>query len=871
MVQSSDHITGLTGATVTVTLSKAGGAFAAAGGTVTEISSGWYKIALTTTDTNTLGDLAFHCTATSGDPTDFSDQVTTQILGDTLTANTTQVSGVAQTGGDIIAAVSNIAVTGAALNAVAAGATYTTGTSTGGYTNTFTADGVYDSVADSAGTIDFYYQFSLGSTGQTAVGSDWLGYVVGVVNTIKVYAYNWGAAGWDQVATIVGISGTANMSVTLDLTSAHTGTGGNLGLVRIRFAATGLVSATVKTDRILVGYTVVTVFPTNFSTLSIDGSGRMDLGKVVGNVQTADANGLLKVDVEDFGGTGGTFSGGKPAVKLTSTDVTGNVASDLQTIKTQTVTCAAGVTVNAFVGNATHALSVDSSGNVTFNNTSIATVTTVTNQLTQAQIAACVWQDTTAGDFTVASSIGKSLYTSGVVPGGSGGLLISGTNIGTTTFGALTVTGATTFTGAWTATNGGNNVTGVAATVSGTVAANVTAINSISTGSVTTVNAVLGTATVGSTAAALATAQSGITTLLVGVNLNASQHVIVDSGTVTTVTNQLTAAQIATGVWQDATVGDFTTANSIGLSLYTGFAPGNTLGGLVKNNAVASLSALVVAGSTSLNTLSVSSTTTLTGVVTANNAGNSITGVTATVSGTVSANVVSINSISAGSVTTVDAVIGTPTVGATASALSTAQSGITTLLVGVNLNANQHVIVDSGTVTTVSGNVAGKVLGGGAGTITGVGAWVLDGSGAAVAPASTALSTAVWTAPPTGFLAVTFPSGTITNNTATPSWYTATPVVTLAAGALTDTAIAISGANRLADTNLRRSQANLELSVYGDSLALKSQYGFVQQAQQSDTTTTPGALTVYRTDGTTVLGTRTITTDPTAEPVTGVD
>lgn len=40
------------------------------------------------------------------------------------------------------------------------------------------------------------------------------------------------------------------------------------------------------------------------------------------------------------------------------------VQGDLQTIKTQTVTCAAGVTVGAFVGNATAALSVDASGRV---------------------------------------------------------------------------------------------------------------------------------------------------------------------------------------------------------------------------------------------------------------------------------------------------------------------------------------------------------------------------------------------------------------------------------------------------------------------------------------------------------------------------
>lgn len=80
MVDSADHVTGKTGLTVTVTLSKAGGAFGAAGGTVTEVSSGWYKIALTTTDTNTTGELAYHCTGTAADPTDFADQVDMDVV-----------------------------------------------------------------------------------------------------------------------------------------------------------------------------------------------------------------------------------------------------------------------------------------------------------------------------------------------------------------------------------------------------------------------------------------------------------------------------------------------------------------------------------------------------------------------------------------------------------------------------------------------------------------------------------------------------------------------------------------------------------------------------------------------------------------------
>lgn len=76
MVDASDHVSPKTGLTVTVTISKAGGSFGAAGGTVTEVANGWYKIALTTTDTNTVGDLSYHCTATAADDTDFSDQVT---------------------------------------------------------------------------------------------------------------------------------------------------------------------------------------------------------------------------------------------------------------------------------------------------------------------------------------------------------------------------------------------------------------------------------------------------------------------------------------------------------------------------------------------------------------------------------------------------------------------------------------------------------------------------------------------------------------------------------------------------------------------------------------------------------------------------
>ncbi len=190
---------------------------------------------------------------------------------------------------------------------------------------------------------------------------------------------------------------------------------------------------------------------------------------------------------------------------------------------------------------------LDSSGDVTFSNTSIATVTTVTNQLTAAAIATGVWQDTTANDFTVSSSIGKSLYTTGNAPGAASGLALVGSNMGTITGGTVTtvtnqLTAAQIATGVW----------------QDTTANDFNVSSSIGKSLYTTGN--------------VPGAASGLA--LVGSNMGT-----ITGGTVTTVTNQLTAAQIATGVWQDATPGDFTVSSSIGKSLFTsGNAPGAASG-----------------------------------------------------------------------------------------------------------------------------------------------------------------------------------------------------------------------------------------------------------------------------------------------------
>ena len=96
MVLASDHVTPATGLVPVVTISKAGGAFGGAAGAVSEVSSGWYKVAYTTADTGTVGDLAFHAAVATADNTDFVDQVADATVA-TLGVNVVNINGVAAT------------------------------------------------------------------------------------------------------------------------------------------------------------------------------------------------------------------------------------------------------------------------------------------------------------------------------------------------------------------------------------------------------------------------------------------------------------------------------------------------------------------------------------------------------------------------------------------------------------------------------------------------------------------------------------------------------------------------------------------------------------------------------------------------------
>jgi hypothetical protein len=514
------------------------------------------------------------------------------------TANITTVGAVSSP-----VQVDNIGSSSAALNVVASSFTQTTGTVTSGtYTNTFTLDGSFHVTAAAAGTLDEYYVFNVGTTGQIATGFQFNGYLAGAANTLNVFAYNWTSSAWDQIGTLVGVAGTPTLpnetQQEYDLINNHTNT--STGNVQIRFQATGLTLASLYADRLLTGYTTIFSFPTNFASQSIDSSGRV----------------LLQPS--------------QPSVV-------------------------------------------------------IPTVTTVTNQLTAAQIATGVFQDTTSGDFTVSGSIGKSLFTSGNAPGASSGLALVGSNMGTVTGG--TITTVTNLTNA--PTSGDLTATMKASVTTAATASTPTVTVSMGTGT-GQINLNAGNVPIDMTVA-LPTAPVANTigealfiADILGGRINTAQ-----AGASTTITLDSGASSDAT-----AYVGD-------DIYLYGGMG-GGVRGTGQRRTIVAYNTSTKVATVNRAWDTNPDNTTKFITLPTAQSNLGMIQGVqitTPATAGVLDVNAKNVNNVSTGSVTTIDAVIGTPTVGSTAAALSTAQTSLNTLVTGVVVTTNNDKTGYSLTVT----------------------------------------------------------------------------------------------------------------------------------------------------------------------------
>lgn len=97
MVLSSDHITatGDLHTTVTVTISKNGGAFGSPSGAISWLGNGWYAIAGNATDSGTAGPIAVHASVATNDP---FDQTVAFVVDPTVAlfgANAVQIAGAA--------------------------------------------------------------------------------------------------------------------------------------------------------------------------------------------------------------------------------------------------------------------------------------------------------------------------------------------------------------------------------------------------------------------------------------------------------------------------------------------------------------------------------------------------------------------------------------------------------------------------------------------------------------------------------------------------------------------------------------------------------------------------------------------------------
>jgi len=154
--------------------------------------------------------------------------------------------------------VGQLAVGSAAISVQAESYTLTTGTqSSGTVSDTETRDGTSHQHTDTGGAMELYYQFDVGGAG-VATEVETFGRINSANDDLVMYAYDWGNTQWDAIGSFDGQGSTTNVQRSRSLLTRHTGTGVNLGKVRVRFyAASGLTTSTLYMDQIFTSYAVV--------------------------------------------------------------------------------------------------------------------------------------------------------------------------------------------------------------------------------------------------------------------------------------------------------------------------------------------------------------------------------------------------------------------------------------------------------------------------------------------------------------------------------------------------------------------------------------------------------------------------------------
>ena len=199
------------------------------------------------TTTNVTNQVSADITAISGDSV-AADNLELQYDGTGLAGDTFPATQ---------AAVGSLATGTAAISVGASSATVTIGTETLTYASSATLDGIEHEVASVGGAVDFYYEYNVGGNG-IASRIDFVGRLFSSDDAVEVHAYNWAGASWDQIGDVEGKNPSTNDPGGFNLLTRNTGTGSNVGKVRIRaYAASGLTSSVFYVDQAYVSFAVV--------------------------------------------------------------------------------------------------------------------------------------------------------------------------------------------------------------------------------------------------------------------------------------------------------------------------------------------------------------------------------------------------------------------------------------------------------------------------------------------------------------------------------------------------------------------------------------------------------------------------------------
>lgn len=360
MVDSSDHITGKTGLTPTVTLSKNLAAFASPAGAVTEVANGWYKVAANATDTNTLGSLILHATGSGADPCDVFNEVVAFDPDDTVRLGLTALpnAAAAAAGGLIILGSNNTAaitigalttgaISGTTLTfsgAVAFQSTFavTTSTALGALScSTFAASGT---VTYNAFTITNNFLVS-GTT--TLTGNTTFTGAVNSINASNDIRVNGVAAGGAGGLLISG----SNLGTTTFGALTVTGATTLAALSMTTLTTSGAVSFgstfTITTNLLVSGTTTLTgaVTASNASNNIVG----IDVAKISGDATAADNAELF---FDGTGYAGGTIKLAVNVAQMGGVTVTANAGTNFQFFFNDT-----GATASAILDNITDSLS----------------------------------------------------------------------------------------------------------------------------------------------------------------------------------------------------------------------------------------------------------------------------------------------------------------------------------------------------------------------------------------------------------------------------------------------------------------------------------------------------------------------------------